>query len=220
MMRSVAFVVVMLLALAVLAHTDTIHVPADQPTIQAGIYAAVDGDTVLVAPGTYVENIDFLGKAITVMSEQGAEVTIIDGGQAGSVVSFQNGEGPDSVLEGFTITNGTGNLFHSPYSLGGGICCFASPMIKKNVITHNSAIYGGGVFCNNGIIKENTIKENIAGYHGGGISTTGDSSTIAYNTIVSNDSLWDGGGIFCGNYSKAQVFNNIISGNGCEGVFC
>ena len=47
----------------------TIHVPAQYSTIQQGIDAATLGDTVLVAPGTYVENIDFIGKGITVGSE-------------------------------------------------------------------------------------------------------------------------------------------------------
>ena len=71
------------------------------------------GDEVVVRPGTYEERIDFLGKAITVRSEQGPDVTVIDGGSPsnpdrGSVVVFENGEGPDSVLDGFTLTNGTG----------------------------------------------------------------------------------------------------------------
>jgi len=57
---------------------DTIHVPADYATIQGAIDAAVNGDIVLVAPGTYVENLDFLGKAITVQSSDGAEVTVVD----------------------------------------------------------------------------------------------------------------------------------------------
>ena len=57
----------------------TIHVPADQPTIQAGIDAAVNGDLVLVSPGTYIENVNFADKAITLQSETGAEETIIDG---------------------------------------------------------------------------------------------------------------------------------------------
>jgi len=50
---------------------STINVPKDQPTIQAGINAASNGDTVLVAPGKYVENINFMGKAITVTSSGG-----------------------------------------------------------------------------------------------------------------------------------------------------
>ena len=65
---------------AISSPASTIHVPGDQPTIQAGINAASNGDTVLVDPGTYYENIDFLGKAITVTSSGGAAQTIIDGG--------------------------------------------------------------------------------------------------------------------------------------------
>jgi hypothetical protein len=83
-----------------------IHVPVDQPTIQAGINAAVNGDTVLVAPGTYLENINFLGKAITVASAKGPRVTIIDGNKKDSVVIFDHKETTTSVLSGFTIQNG------------------------------------------------------------------------------------------------------------------
>ncbi len=104
------------------AHATTINVPADQPTIQNAIDAAMDGDLVLVAPGTYVENIDFIDKAITVMSEEGAEVTIIDGNQAGSVVTFANGDTGTALLQGFTIRSG--------YALeGGGIYCEDSSSI-------------------------------------------------------------------------------------------
>src|SRR6476620_2528465 len=84
-----------------------IRVPADQPTIQAAIAAASNGDTVQVAAGTYVESLNFLGKAIRVTSEQGPDVTIIDGNGAGPVVLFASAEGRQSVLNGFTIRNGS-----------------------------------------------------------------------------------------------------------------
>jgi hypothetical protein len=96
----------------------TYLVPADFPSIQAAIDYAADGDTVLVGPGTYVENIDFLGKLITVRSTDGRGVTTIDGGGGGSVVSFRTGETGESVLDGFTITNG--DAFG-----GGGIYVYA-----------------------------------------------------------------------------------------------
>ena len=90
------------------AFSATLYVPDNYPTIQTAIDAAGGGDTVIVRPGIYVENIDFKGKAITVESEQGPQGTIIDGNQSGSVVRFQSGEGLDSILSGFSITNGSG----------------------------------------------------------------------------------------------------------------
>jgi len=75
-----ALVSTVFLTSAVVVFANTIHVPKDQPTIQKGISAAVNGDTVLVSSGTYRENIDFSGKAITVTSVRGAAATIIDGG--------------------------------------------------------------------------------------------------------------------------------------------
>jgi hypothetical protein len=75
-----------------------IHVPADSSTIQGGINGAVDGDTVMVAPGTYHEHdIDFFGKAITVMGTDPEDsivvaATIVDGDSLGRVFNFHSGE--------------------------------------------------------------------------------------------------------------------------------
>ena len=63
-----------------LGYSATIVIPAHYHTIQAGIDAALPGDIVLVEPGTYLENIDFQGKAITVRSKCGSDNTVIDGG--------------------------------------------------------------------------------------------------------------------------------------------
>ena len=93
--------------------TQVIEIPGDYATIQAGIEAASEGDTVLVSPGTYVENINYGGKNIVVGSlfmttgdTSYISSTIIDGNQAGSVVSFESGEDATAVLSGFTIQNG------------------------------------------------------------------------------------------------------------------
>src|SRR5262245_27769659 len=96
-----------------------IRVPSDQPTIQAAINVATNGDTVLVAPGTYRENINFGGKAITVTSESGPRDTIIDGGNVDSVVIFTSGEGRRSIINGFTLQNGSANS--NRFLEGGGV---------------------------------------------------------------------------------------------------
>ena len=88
-----------------LAGAAVLYVPGQYGTIQDALNAAADGDVIRVAPGLYVENIDFLGKAVTVESESGADVTVIDGAQAGSTVTIRNVPGV-AVLSGFTVTNG------------------------------------------------------------------------------------------------------------------
>jgi hypothetical protein len=127
---------------AISAPASTIRVPADQPTIQAGINAASNGDTVLVAPGTYNENIDFIGKAITVTSSGGAAQTIIDGTSSGQnpTVVFRNKEAKTSILSGFTIQGGgivTNPAPPTNYGNGGILIQQGSPVIANNVITHN-----------------------------------------------------------------------------------
>ena len=203
---------------------QAIHVPADQPTIQAAINAANNGDTVIVAPGTYVENINFNGKAITVTSSGGPSVTTIDGGANGSVVKFSTGETASSVLSGFTIRNGLQDGFS-----GGGIyISSASPTITGNLITANHAAVGCGIYVDSGspLIQNNTITGNDqtgagdGGQGGGGILVYGSSGSptnpqIIGNTITNNSVAvgGDGGGISVGYYSSPLIQGNLIQGN-------
>ena len=105
-----------------------IHVPGDQPTIQAAINVAVNGEVVIVAEGVHPGPINFLGKAITVRSTDPTDpvvvaATIINGGGgAGNVVTCAGGEGSDSVLSGFVITGGSD-------SNGGGMFNTGSPTV-------------------------------------------------------------------------------------------
>jgi hypothetical protein len=210
----------------------TLQVPLPYPTIQDAIDAALDGDTVLVAPGTYVENIDFLGKAITVKSDQGPEVTVIDGGNPsnpdyGSVVTFKSGEGLDSRLEGFTITNGSGTYLTSyGFHYGGGIFCTeSSPTIVHNLIIGNQVTgSSGGIDCYinvSPVIEGNTISGNIAGRSGGGISTydANPNTTIKNNRIYGNWAKINGGGIFCVSHPDILIEENSICCNHAEGDY-
>jgi len=112
-----ATMIVLLIIVPAFCHSQaTWYVPDDYPTIQGAIANArvVNGDTIIVKPGTYVENIDLLGKAITVKSLLGPATCILDGGKIGSVVTINKGEGTSSSLEGFTIKNGSGiNYYNS-----------------------------------------------------------------------------------------------------------
>jgi sialidase-1 len=94
-----------MLAVAGTSLAATINVPADYATIQAAVNAASNGDEVIVAPGTYVgKALNTLGKAITIKASGTPEVTIIDGEGARRVITCENNEGADTVIENFTIT--------------------------------------------------------------------------------------------------------------------
>ncbi|MEW6746717.1 MAG: FG-GAP-like repeat-containing protein [Planctomycetota bacterium] len=152
----------------------TVIVPDDFPTLQAAIDAVKDGDTILVRPGTYSETIDFRGKGILVRSTHGPELTIIDGQAAGSVVTFASGEGGDSILDGFSVRNGSGTFVPVWWSYcGGGIYCEgSSPTITRTIIAQNAVDgMGGGIVCRTASPTiDNTIFLQNAAAQGGAIA--------------------------------------------------
>lgn len=206
-------------AQAPIAHAaTTITVPGMQPTIQAAINAASPGDTVVVSPGTYTENINFNGKAITVQSSQGAATTIIDGGGAGPVATFATGEARSSVLQGFTLRNGTTPAADS-YEGGGVHISSASPSILNNVVSGNGGCSGVGISVAfaSPLIQGNTIANNAqntcSGGQGGGIYVRGAASAqIVSNTITSNHAD-SGGGIALFAAGTPTIENNVVENN-------
>lgn len=201
-----------------LALSQTIwNVPGDFPTIQQAIDAAANGDKILVGPGTYLENIKFKGKIITVQSVDGPGVTEINGNQVKSVVTIKDGESRNTILDGFTITNGIGNKIGIGRSGGGIYCEDSDPTFLNNIITGNQANYmGGGIYYQKSspLIMNNLIEGNDAGNSGGGIGNYDSSSspTIAGNIIRANSAgSISGGGIIC--MGNAEVHDNIIKKN-------
>jgi parallel beta helix pectate lyase-like protein/PKD domain-containing protein len=213
-MKTVILACVLALA-AVSTEAAIIRVPADALTIQQAINVAVPGDTVLVAPGTYIENITFLGKAISVVSESGPSLTVIDGNHAGSVVVFTSAETRAAVLRGFTITNGA-----AAYDGGGIYVRYSSPTIEDNWIVGNGACSGAGIdsYFGSPLIRGNLIARNyLYGCTGGfglGVYIGGDSSAeLIGNSIVDNNGMADGGGLTLFAAGRAVVRSNIIARN-------
>ena len=218
-----------------------VHPDSTMNCIEHCLDSCAVGDTVLVGPGLYIENITWPNTdAIRLVSEYGRDTTIIDGDSAGIVINITTGVDSFTVIDGFTIQNGaaydaggircynyssptisnniiTGNV--SGYG-GGGIECYwwSSPVIRENTISNNTTPYGGGIecwhFCSP-TITGNTIRENT-GVHGGGVYCLDYSSPyITGNTIMLNttDSISYGGGIYCWNNCSPTIVGNFIDSN-------
>jgi hypothetical protein len=189
-----------LVSVCSLLNSTTFHIKQDGTgnftTIQEGIDASTNSDTVLVYPETYYENINYNGKNITVASlylttgdEQYINQTIIDGNQTGSCVRIMSGEDSTTVLCGFTITNGSGSTYFTNGPIcGGGILLYENQAnINNCIIKNNDAYVGGGIFCRLSQISLSgvTITNNYAG-GGGGIYSIEDSEIIFDQTELCN----------------------------------
>jgi serine protease len=171
----------------------TINVPKDQKTIQAAIDTANPGDTVLVAPGHYKENIDFRGKAIILRSSAGPAKTTIDGQNLGPVITMQTRETVASQIVGFTIRNGSGVWAGGVYLSG------ASPTIVGNNFVANT--------------------EGVGGF-GAAIGGNGSSPYIAQNVFSKNscDIQFLSGVVSFVNSSAPIVVNNVFHDNPCRAI--
>ena len=193
---------------------STVQVPDDYATIQEAINASASGDTVIVAPGTYFENLNFKGKDIYLTSNYHFDrdtsfisTTIIDGSNhtepdTGSVVQFRSGETRNAVLQGFTITGGTGTLNYNTsenlyFRTGGGVLIdHASPTIRHNIITGN----------------QSTDQTGSSGAGGGGIRAGESQAEISYNIITHNKGGYAGGVMLA--FSEGLLFkNNLVAYN-------
>lgn len=215
-----AFILSMLLCGSVDAGAATLKVPADYPTIQSGIDAAADGDTVLVDPGTYAENI-ILTKGVNVVSSAGPNVTTINSNSPAPVVSIMNlyGQPTQPVLQGFTI--GRGN---AGYGYGVEVEA-ASPTISGNIfdskhdqsISFMSAIDLSG---SSALIEKNIFRNNVCNNNNGVVPFTYvisvidcDSPRILNNLIIDNASC-PAISMQLPESRTPQVENNTIVGNG------
>ena len=228
MRYSIKAICMFLLITGMVSATDY-HVPGWYDTIQAAVNDCSDGDTVVVAEGTYTGsgnyNINMLGKAITIRGGDPDDPAVV----AATVINcsnrqgfvFRSGESSDSQISGLTITGG--NNFS-----GGAIRCMinSSPVISKCVIANNTAIFGGAIASESGanpVITNCTITNNFGIVSGGGIYCLGGNVTINNCVIASNTSP-RGGAIACSSQNNITVKGTTIRANAASnsagGIYC
>ncbi|RMG23419.1 MAG: DUF5123 domain-containing protein [Armatimonadetes bacterium] len=176
------------------ANAADIHVPADQPTIQAAINVAQDFDRIIVADGVWSGpgffDIRLNGKKLTVMSANGPENCIIDAQNQGTVFWLDHPwEDENAMIQGFTIRGGRSNF-------GAGIRCGS---------------------LSRGIVKDCIITGNFVEFDGGGIGIGSASPTFINCVIVNNRAIGGGGAVNVFNNSNATFINCTISGNQSAG---
>jgi len=191
----------------------------DYTTIQAAINAAITGDEIEVAPGTYTEAVDMNGKRVRLYSRSGAEATIIDGTGRYHVVLCDSGETSATVIEGFTITGGNANGSSWPQWRGGGIYNYnSSPTVIDCIFINNSANYhGGGAYNFQGspTYFGCMFRDNFAGDAGGGLCTYTSSPVITQCIFSNNTATVRGGGMFI-DVTGGTVTNCTVNGNSAK----
>ena len=201
-----------------------ILIPENYSTIQEGIDVASDGDTILVGPGTYIENI-IINKNIILKSVQGAEATIIDGNNNGTVVMINQHSTSeyygypdihaDVVLDGFTIQGG--NSTETDIPSGGIVIGVSNSIIKNCKIINNTSNDGGGAFAEGGSFIDCIVMNNSSNFEGGGIKMLSRgfsdfSSVSVEGCLIAKNTCGSGSGLF-GQFeiNKSTIVNNFGS---------
>ncbi len=187
-------------------------------TIQGALDACSTGDTVVVAPGSYFEQIVWPNTmGIDLISAFGPELTIINADGHGRVITMAEDLSQNTIIDGFTLINGNAK-HNSPDSCGGAVYCLnSSPTIQNNIIRDNSAYYrGGGIYCERSspLILGNIIKDNGTTLgNGGGISCFNGSAAMIQENQFINNSATSGGAIECMENSDADIQNCTLNAN-------
>ncbi len=219
-MRTLILITLLVISFSTFSSATTIHIPDDQPTIQAGLNIATEGDTVLVAAGTYYENITWPAVNGIRLIGNGEEDCIIDGDSLASVIRFTWALGgiidETTMISSFIIRNGNASG-DAPDNRGGGIrCTFASPGLSDLIISDNLAAYrGGGLYCETNsspTLERITFSGNVALDGGGMYIAPGCNPDLEDVTVYSNFSEDSGGGIFC-NSASPTLDSVTISDN-------
>ena len=214
-MRKIYTPVLVILAIFGISSTSSfseiINIPDDYLTIQEGVDACTDGDTVLVAPGVYVGNIIITNKNILLTSAEGPENTQVKG----FIDIPEDGVDTTCVIRGFTITPDPDDPMHGVRAIID--IEYGSPVIEENIIIEGGGHFacGGGIIIldSNAIIRNNIIRNNRA-YLGGGITTAVGTPVIENNIIADNiayDSHVAKGGGIC--LSSGVIRYNLIINN-------
>ncbi len=190
-------------------------VPAEHATIQSALDLSEDGDTVLVSPGTWSgpgnTGLNFAGKAILLKSAPGFAAAVLDGGGTARIALFDDGEGRGSVIEGFTITNGSATS-------GGAISCIGSdPTIRGCLLTANAAgSLGGAISCSAGaapLIERCRFIGNTAASRGGAVHSTSGSAPDVVTCLLAGNGAGSVGGAVSVSTASVTIEGCTMSGN-------